>query len=301
MVTAKHKIDLGAHRASARAGGVSWSLIGIYVSLWCAVAVTSWAALSDYIPLWLGGMGNALFLYFLAQINHEAFHRNVCGKDLRLAWLNDLMGGTVSFAFWFSFPAFKATHLSHHSHLNQDGKDSDMWTSRKGVLPTFLACASLLFKYEADIWAWWREGRLDRSVLIRFYIERAIAIAIVALAFANGYGLEITMLWLLPAVAGLLAIVFLFTYVVHHPHTEMDAIGGTNTVLAAPWLQPIVTFIFAFHNYHIVHHLFPRIPFFRLGTIFREIRPQLVERGAPIMVLGASPSDDARSTSPQSV
>ncbi len=40
-------------------------------------------------------------------------------------------------------------------------------------------------------------------------------------------------------------------------------------------------------GYHLVHHLFPRVPFYRYGTCFHALRPDLEARGADIVDLGS--------------
>ena len=50
-------------------------------------------------------------------------------------------------------------------------------------------------------------------------------------------------------------------------------------------LFPGLTTLLLGQNYHLIHHLYPAVPFFRYGACFREIRADLAVRGAPIMDL----------------
>jgi beta-carotene hydroxylase len=38
-------------------------------------------------------------------------------------------------------------------------------------------------------------------------------------------------------------------------------------------------------NYHLVHHVKPRVPFYRYGEVYRELRPELERHGSPIVHL----------------
>ena len=38
-------------------------------------------------------------------------------------------------------------------------------------------------------------------------------------------------------------------------------------------------------NYHLVHHLWPRVPFYRYGRVFYESREELESHGAEIVEL----------------
>jgi fatty acid desaturase len=37
-----------------------------------------------------------------------------------------------------------------------------------------------------------------------------------------------------------------------------------------------------YQTYHLIHHLFPRIPFYRIGAAFHEMRPVLEAEGATL-------------------
>ena len=38
-------------------------------------------------------------------------------------------------------------------------------------------------------------------------------------------------------------------------------------------------------NYHLVHHLMPRVPFYRYGPLYRDLRPELERHGSTIVHL----------------
>ena len=37
-----------------------------------------------------------------------------------------------------------------------------------------------------------------------------------------------------------------------------------------------------FQNYHAIHHLFPRVPFYHYAKIYDEIEAVMAEKGAPV-------------------
>jgi len=49
------------------------------------------------------------------------------------------------------------------------------------------------------------------------------------------------------------------------------------------YLFPGLTTILLGQNYHLIHHLYPTIPFFRYGACFRKVRDELVTREASIL------------------
>lgn len=276
-------------RVSARPGavarGAAWPTVGFFAALWAGIALSAWAGLSGAAPLWASCIVNAVLLYLMAHTNHEAIHRNISGGNPRLKWLNEAIGHLGSFWFFLPFPAFKAVHLAHHRAPNDPKTDGDMWVARKNPLLVFACCATILVGYEFQIQRLAREGKLARADMALIYGQRALFIAAVAAAFALGFGYEIFMLWVLPALLTMPALAFFFAYAVHQPHDETEPYRSSNVIVAAGPLQPLVTAVFVFQNYHLVHHLNPRIPFYQYGKTFRAMRAELEAKNAAITAL----------------
>ena len=68
--------------------------------------------------------------------------------------------------------------------------------------------------------------------------------------------------------------------------------------LAPARLQPLLNWVWVFQNYHSIHHLFPRVPFYQYQRLFRDIEEVMVAKGAPIYRLGTK---GLSSTAPQAV
>jgi beta-carotene hydroxylase len=61
----------------------------------------------------------------------------------------------------------------------------------------------------------------------------------------------------------------------------------TSTILVPDnILGRLVTLAWVYQNYHSIHHLFPRVPFYRYPALFNDIEDTMVARGAPIYRLG---------------
>jgi beta-carotene hydroxylase len=270
-------------RVTAR--GAAWPTVGVFLLCWAGLCATVTASLAAGFPLWLACLINAALLYVLAHINHEAIHRNISGGNPRLRWLNELIGQFGSIWYFLPFPAFKAVHLAHHAAPNDPATDGDMWVARKHPLAVAASCMTILGGYEVQLWRMAREGKLTRANLISIYGQRLVAIAAVIAAVVLGYGAEVFLLWVLPALIVMPFLAIFFAYVVHRPHDETDPYRSSNVILAPSWLQPFVTALFVFQNYHLVHHLNPRIPFYQYGEHFRARRAELEAKNAAITTL----------------
>lgn len=272
----------GVMRIKAAAYDAAWLCVGFFALVVAGIAGVSYAAYSGFIPYWTAFAINTVLFYYVAHVNHEAFHRNISGRNSDLKWLNDGIGRIISFSFFFSFPAFQAVHHAHHRFTNDPVLDSDMWVARRHPAAVALACLTLLNKYEFQMWRLLKLGHIPKGMVVVFYLERLLGAAIVWWLFSIGLGLEAVVFWLGPAFLTIPFLALFFAYVVHHPHSSTEQHKASNVLLAPRWLQPLVTAVFVFQNYHLVHHLNPRIPFYRYGEVFREIRPQLEQKRAAI-------------------
>ena len=260
---------------------VAWPLVGLFFTLWAGLGLVTWAALSGVLPYWAGTLGNFALFYVLSHINHEATHRNISGARAEAKPLNDAIGHVGSFLFFLPFPAFRAVHLAHHRLTNHPELDGDMWFARRSAGGVLHSGVTLLFGYEVTLQRLYRLGFVKRGDMIAIYGQRLAAMLLFVVLAALGFAYEAFMLWILPALMVMLALAFL-AFAVHYPHDSRKTYQATNVWLAPRFLQPLVTAAFVFQNYHLVHHLKPRIPFYRYGEAFRQMRAELEQNKAAI-------------------
>ena len=79
---------------------------------------------------------------------------------------------------------------------------------------------------------------------------------------------------------------FLFAYVVHTPHESTGRYLNTSTFKTSGLMGSIVTVLWGYQNYHSIHHLFPRVPFYCYRALFLDIEDTMIAKGAPIYQLG---------------
>ena len=74
----------------------------------------------------------------------------------------------------------------------------------------------------------------------------------------------------------------------HNSYQEVGRYVDTSTIVVAGPVNGVMTWLWLFQNYHSIHHLFPRVPFYRYRELFDAIEPIMLARGAPIYRLGLS-------------
>jgi beta-carotene hydroxylase len=104
------------------------------------------------------------------------------------------------------------------------------------------------------------------------------------LFFCADFGVTLLTL-LVGQLIGNAVLVTLFAWSVHHPHTEQERMQTTTIYQARTGLDTVMTLLWGYQNYHAIHHLYPKVPFFRYRRLYRALEPYLVSSGVPVKQL----------------
>ena len=85
-------------------------------------------------------------------------------------------------------------------------------------------------------------------------------------------------------IIGAIILIYLFAYVVHRPHDQVGRYVDTSTILPPeiPILLAGLNWFWMFQNYHSIHHLFPRVPFYKYAELYEEIEDVMEAKQAPV-------------------
>jgi fatty acid desaturase len=119
------------------------------------------------------------------------------------------------------------------------------------------------------------EARSDRHAVIVFHVAALLVFA------WSGYLLQYLVLWILPLITVVQAILRLRAIAEHGATTDFSSpLTAARTNLAPPWLEWL---IFPHHvHYHIEHHLYASVPHYNLPALHREMRAHGVLEGAEV-------------------
>lgn len=269
-------------------GGVAWSTLVFGFAIVVGYVATFWAVAGGDLSLVTGFFVNGLLVYASYTILHETVHGNVSGLGQPTRWYNEVLGYVSGFMMAIPLTIHRTTHLAHHRRTNDPEADPDMVMAiegRPGPASLFAASLRSIVKQYTFFFgpAWERTSSGDRWMAA---IEMVVAVGVrVGLAMA-GYAVEVLVLTVLANLLGNLMIVTFFAVAVHHPNRAQGRYVDTSTVIFPSWLNGPITWLWLWQNYHSVHHLFPRVPFYRYVALFDRIEEIMVVRGAPIHRLG---------------
>jgi beta-carotene hydroxylase len=288
--------------ASRHWGGIQWRIVVtflVFAVCWVGVIV---AAASGMIDLWLGLLLNSVFASTFYMPMHEAVHKNIWGKVNRGRIVEEVIGFLCSIPTGIEYSSHRAGHMRHHAYTNDPDRDPDHFTDGRltelpikfygmtmlyTLLPVFalvpftrVLLPSSLRKVLAR-----RDGNKNEGkAQIRFWLVTWVVLIV---GFSTGHGLQVLMLWWLPARIQLCWLMFIFAWYPHHParetsryrHTRVAVFRGSGLLIRG-------------HDYHAVHHLYPRVPHYKLKMLWNELAEDLVPRGvrAEGRALGATQS-----------
>lgn len=227
-------------------------LFAIDLVAYAAVCLSLWHGL---IPRELAALLALLCLYCFYTVSHEAVHGNA-HPDRRInLWLGRIAAAIEG----LSFPLFRIIHLQHHAFTNDSERDPDFVIGRqpRWLLPLW-AVVRLAhdnhFMLRRKLW----QGK--RRQLIEHLVTVALQAAVVAGCVVAGHVEFVLFVWLGPVVISGVLLELTGAWAVHYPHTSTHPLESTR-MFRGRLLQVLMLN----QNYHLVHHLWPRIPWFRYG------------------------------------
>lgn len=254
---------------------VTWAFanLAIWLSLWPLV-------LFGVIPLWAGFIISTLNIMLCYLPSHEAQHDIIGRPGSKWRWLNETVGHLSTIPLTLPYRIAKLTHLEHHKHANHEGLDPDASSAASGPL----ACVWNTIQsgqprakggFNAYGEALARIGRPE--VVLDGVIYNIIFYGTLSALAWNGFALEAALLWWLPRWIAMIYIRYYLSWAPHHPATETGRYRDTRS------FRSIVGNLGSMGmQYHIVHHLHPRIPLYRTPMAYWEMKPILEARGCNV-------------------
>jgi beta-carotene hydroxylase len=232
-----------------------------------AIAVISTVGhFSGHWADWVSFVMNTIALHMVGTVIHDACH----GAAHSDRTINAALGHGSAFMLFFSYPVFTRVHQQHHAHVNDPKNDPDHIVSTFGPL-WFINARFLyheVFFFQRKLWR--------KNELWEWIAARSVAVAILALAWQFGFLHYILNFWFSPlAIVGLVLGLF-FDYLPHRPFKERDRWLNSRV-----YPSRLLNLMIGGQNYHLIHHLWPSIPWYKYEAAYHEMKPLLDAKGSP--------------------
>lgn len=279
---------------------VAWPTLAMAVLLpafhWAVVCL----GFAGMLPLWLCAPILTATAYAHYTLVHESIHGNLVPGHPRLRWLNDIVGWVGALGLTHNWPAMLRGHALHHAHTNTD-QDPDIHVKGTFVqllakwlvfVPISLVPQSLL-KFIAPAQYRKLERMLRPGEMLQGTAVSLAVLALLVLSIATGRFLDWLFLLFIPTRVAALILQICFSWLPHHPFERTERYLNTRISL---WTGGGVLMLE--QNLHLMHHLWPSVPFYNYGRLYQRLHPTLIAKGSRIegLMVGAYARDRSGAT-----
>lgn len=238
-------------------------------TVWLAIVTMAlwvggwWMHLGPGITAWITVPVLASATYVGFTVFHESVHRTA-HVDRRI---NDALGWLPSLSLGFVYPVFRISHLKHHAHTNDPDNDPDHHVARDPKAFFVWWLIGTLVNYRTLVMRHRWGSRRDRASQI---LLDAVIVGTGVVAVATGHAFDFWVLYVGPLLFAGLWLLYFFDYLPHRPHDSQERFHDTR-------LQPgsIRHAVLLAQNYHLIHHLWVSVPWYRYRAVFHALEPQL--------------------------
>ena len=277
-IAAARRPRVPAHDPLYKTPPVAWPTVVLF-----ALASALWGgalalAVQQVVPAWaaIGVQAVAAFMFF--TVLHDGVHRSLLRGYPRLNETLAYVSG-AALSPLATAETFRHVHFKHHRHTNEPGIDPDMWSGvgKCWSLPLQWATADLAYGYVV-LRDWPTIAPAKRRKMLLGVLP---LLGLYLLSWPLGWGVQATLFWLLPGRLAIAWLAFAFNFLPHHPHTVEQAYNPYASTNIRVGGEPAMKTVFLYPNYHLIHHLFPSVPFYRYLRIWRQRATEFRDQGAP--------------------
>jgi beta-carotene hydroxylase len=237
------------------------------------------------VPFWIATPILTVLSYAHYTLVHESIHGNLTPGFPRLRGLNTLVGWLGALGLSYNWPMLMRSHTLHHAHTNSDA-DPDIWIkgSFGQLLLKWFAVQVVLTLIPLFVVRFIAPEQYRRMAaqLRGSEVAQASAIALIVLLLLGlsiYYGRVSDWIFLLfiPTRLAALNLAVFFSWLPHYPFDRTERYLNTRISL---WRAG--SFLTLQQNLHLMHHLWPSVPFYNYARLYRRLLPVLIAKGSRI-------------------
>jgi beta-carotene hydroxylase len=213
---------------------------------------------------WVCFTVNTIALHIAGTVIHDACHQSAHRNRV----VNAILGHVSALMLVFAFPVFTRVHLQHHAHVNDPENDPDHYVSTGGplwLLPVRFLYHEVFF-FQRQLWR--------KNELLEWFLSRLFVAGIFYISVQYHFLGYILNFWFIPSAVIGLTLGLFFDYLPHRPHEERDRWKN-----ARVYPNRILNLLIMGQNYHLIHHLWPSIPWYNYQPTYYVMKPLLDEKG----------------------
>lgn len=249
------------------------------ITLAITIAELYWHPLVYFVAIIIIGSR----IHGLAVLMHDACHYRVSNSRKYNDWLGEL----ISLPIPVSMEGFRKNHLAHHNFLNTEDDPDWQRTRIKAfefpktpmqLVTTFLYYA-LALNAPSDLKQVRKEKHINDVPLTLRMFRWSFYVIFALCAWFFNFWQEALLYWVVPLFTSFSFFLYVRSAAEHYSNLKYETLlDSSRTVVAPLWER----WLFAPHgiNYHIEHHLYPSVPYYRLPELHQYLmtKPEFVEK-----------------------
>lgn len=247
---------------------VAWPTVFLLFAAFVIFGVSTSAYVAGRLPLFWAMLFNTIAIYMAFPVAHDATHSAVSTNRR----MNDWAGRFAMILLEPGpfFQVFRLIHMQHHRFTNDEEKDPDAYTGKGPVwlLPfRWLTLDYIYFKIYLSTDVFSKRPKSERR---EFYLAVLFFVTVITLVTLAGWLKYYLLLFFIPTRIAKYIIIIAFDFLPHYPHevtAKEDPYRATSNRVGLEWL---LTPLLIYQNYHLVHHLYPAIPFYRYPKVWNS-------------------------------
>jgi len=246
---------------------IAWPTIMLLVAAYVLFGVSTLAYVEGKLSLYWAILINTTAAYMSFTPAHDASHNAVSSNRQLNEWVGRI--ATVLQSPVPFFRTFRYIHMQHHRFTNDETRDPDAYVGAgpHWLLPFRWATLDLnYFYYYLKPSVFMQRPKSERKEFYQAIVFGVLVFTAVSFAGWLDYYL---LLFLVPTrlTAVILSLTFDFLpHYPHHAHAKDEPFRCTSNRVGMEWL---LTPVFLYQNYHLVHHLYPKVPFYRYLKVWK--------------------------------
>lgn len=264
-------------KAKTVASAFSYSAVAFWLFLIVSYFLVCFFTVNGLLPIGVSVILNAVMLFYLFVIFHEAIHENICGSNKNLTLINKIIGHSSSVLLNIPFTGYSKSHLAHHAYANsKTDPDLELSGNIKSALtaPTSQIFRNIILCFPGGFKLCKKFIRKDKLIFFYLHKKNKSIVYFYRVTFFFffvfsflGIFKNLFFLWLLPSFVLQYLVFIIFSWIPHILFLEKD---GKSTELENPHKtaknnKSFISAIFTgLSKYHLEHHLYPNVQFNRL-------------------------------------
>jgi ferredoxin-NADP reductase/fatty acid desaturase len=257
---------------------IAWGTILLFAAYLFTYYIVISCALGGTIPY---GVASALCSY-LAYVGftvvHDAGHGSIVKNGSPLKPLETILGWITSIPLLvMPYPLFKRIHDRHHAFTNDPDRDPDHFKFGNKWYQVVLNCLYIPVQYLYLTITKLRNIKTIRDTFPTTIIYFGVVISTLTSLIYYGYFEELLYLVFIPNIISIFILTMFFDYIPHYPHKSVDRYHDSRI-----YPSKLLNCILLGQNYHLIHHMYPRLPWYKYMEVYERILPDLEANKSPI-------------------